>query len=257
MHVLWVVAFEEVRLVAVAAQQIRDLVVGAPAQHRGAGDLVAVQMQDRQHCAVPRRVQKMDSRPRSRQRSRFSLAVANHSNHEQVRIVECRAEGVSEHVAELTTLVNRPRRGHAHVTRHASRRRELPEEPMHAFRVLRDARVDLRIRAFEVDDVGVALDDEPIQVDVDEAEPGRRPPVPEQAWLDVLRPERLAQERIVLQVDLADGQVVGRTPVRVDVLQVHHCLVLLGVISGAAARSAGRSYASRSPMRSTLTSAGG
>src|SRR5438034_5526446 len=103
----------------------------------------------------------------------------------------------------------------------------------------------------------VALDDEPIQMDVDEAEPGRRPPVPEQAWLDVLRPERLAQERIVLQVDLADGQVVGRTPVRVDVLQVHHCLVLLGVISGAAARSAGRSYASRSPMRSTLTSAGG
>jgi hypothetical protein len=37
-----------------------------------------------------------------------------------------------------------------------------------------------------------------------------------QARLDVLGPERLAQQRIRHQVNLANGQVVGRTPVRVD-----------------------------------------
>ena len=46
--------------------------------------------------------------------------------------------------------------------------------------------------------------------------PGRRAPVAEQPRLDVLRLERLAQQRVVEQVDLADRQVVGRAPVGVD-----------------------------------------
>jgi len=34
-----------------------------------------------------------------------------------------------------------------------------------------------------------------------------------QARLDVLGPQRLAQQRVVLQVDLGDGEVVRRLPV--------------------------------------------
>ena len=257
-HVHRIVALEEVGLVAVTGHQTDDLLVGAPTQHRGAGDLVAVQMQDRQHRAVSRGVQKMNPLPRARQWSRLGLAVADHGDHEEVGIVEGGAEGVNEHVAELAALVDRSRRRDAHVAGHAARRRELPEEPMHAGAVPGDARVHLRVRAFEVhvrqdrrsamaragevDHVGVALDDEPIQVGVDEAEPGRRPPVPEEARLDVLGSERLAQEGIVLQIDLADGQVIGRTPVRVEISKVHHRLVLPGLIAGdAAASSAGSS----------------
>src|SRR3712207_8524191 len=40
--------------------------------------------------------------------------------------------------------------------------------------------------------------------------------VPEQPGFDVLRPQRLAQQRVVHQVDLAHGQVVRRSPPRVD-----------------------------------------
>jgi hypothetical protein len=36
--------------------------------------------------------------------------------------------------------------------------------------------------------------------------------VPEQPRLDVLEPQRLAQQRVVAQVDLADGEVVGGAP---------------------------------------------
>src|SRR6185503_13439536 len=58
--------------------------------------------------------------------------------------------------------------------------------------------------------------DDPVAVGVDEAEARRRAPVPEQAGLDVLGAQRLAQERVGLQIDLADGQVVRGAPVRVD-----------------------------------------
>ena len=74
-------------------------------------------------------------------------------------------------------------------------------------------------RAGQVDHVGVALVDQPVQVDVDQAQPGRRAPVAEQPRLDVLRPQRLAQQRIVQQVDLRDGQVVGGVPVALHALQ--------------------------------------
>jgi hypothetical protein len=40
--------------------------------------------------------------------------------------------------------------------------------------------------------------------------------VPEEPRLDVLGTQRLPEQRIVLEIDLADGQVVGRPPVRVE-----------------------------------------
>ena len=68
----------------------------------------------------------------------------------------------------------------------------------------------------DVDGIQVPGTDDPVEVGVDEVEPGRRAPVAEQPRLDVGRLERLAQQRVVEQVDLADGQVVGGPPVGVD-----------------------------------------
>jgi len=53
-------------------------------------------------------------------------------------------------------------------------------------------------------------------VGVEEVQAGRGAPVSEQARLDVLRAERLAQERVGEQVDLADRQVVRGPPPGVD-----------------------------------------
>jgi len=71
----------------------------------------------------------------------------------------------------------------------------------------------------DVDHVEVVLDDDAVQVRVDEVLPGRRATVPEQPRLDVREPERLAQQRVVEQIDLAAGQIVGGAPVRVDPLK--------------------------------------
>src|SRR5215208_6282293 len=107
--------------------------------------------------------------------------------------------------------------------------RELPEEAPHPRGVLRNIGVDLGVGAFEghvrqdgraavtragqEDGVEVVLPDQAVEVGIDEAEAGRGTPVPEEARLYVRRIQRLAQKRVVLQVDLADSQVVGGLPV--------------------------------------------
>jgi hypothetical protein len=52
-------ALDEVGLVAVALEQALQLLVADPCKHRRVGDLVAVEVQDRQDDAVPHRVEKL------------------------------------------------------------------------------------------------------------------------------------------------------------------------------------------------------
>ena len=59
MHHLRIVAFQRERLIAVAAHQILQLSVGNARQDRRVRNLVAVQMQNRQHRAIGRRIQKL------------------------------------------------------------------------------------------------------------------------------------------------------------------------------------------------------
>ena len=51
---------------------------------------------------------------------------------------------------------------------------------------------------------------------VDEVQSWCRAPVPEQPWLDMVLCQRLLEQRIVIEIDLADRQVIGGAPVRVD-----------------------------------------
>jgi hypothetical protein len=178
-----VVALYEVDVVAIAAQ---DGVVGRSAEHRRARDLVPVEMEDGEHRAVAHGVEKVDPLPRSRQRARLGLAITDDARHHEVGIVECSAERVHEGIAELSSFVDRTRRGGAHVARHAAGRRELAEQPLYAIGVERHDRVDLAVGAFEVhvgedggtavpgdvDDVGVAVADDAVQVHVQDAEAG-------------------------------------------------------------------------------------
>ena len=79
-HRLRIVAFDEIGAVAVAAHQLLELLAADAGQHRRVGDLVAVQVQDRQHRAVVARGRETccrasswpagRSRPRRRRRRR-------------------------------------------------------------------------------------------------------------------------------------------------------------------------------------------
>ena len=235
-HRLRVVAGDEARRVPVALQQRAQLVLGDPREHRRVGDLVAVEVQDRQHRAVARRVEELVRVPARRERARLGLAVADDAADEQVRVVERGAVGVHERVAELAALVDRARRLGRDVARDAAGERELAEQLAHALLVARDVGIDLGVAALQprrgdepgaavagpgdVHRVEVALDDRAVHVRVEEVEAGGGAPVAEQPRLDVLERQRLAQQRVVEQVDLADREVVGGAPPRVDALQL-------------------------------------
>lgn len=227
-----VVAGDEQGVVAVAAQQLVQFLLGDAGQDRRVGDLVAVEVEDGQDGSVVDRVEELVTVPGGGERPRLGLAVADHAGHHQVRVVEGRSVGVGEGVAEFAALVDGAGRLGGDVAGHATGERELPEERAHAFGVPAYVRVGVGVAALQPgvgEDGGSAVAgpphaqgaqvaglDHPVEVGVDEVEPRRGAPVAEQPRLDVLGDERPGQQGVGHQVDLADGEVVGRTPVRVE-----------------------------------------
>src|SRR5438105_800828 len=86
-----------------------ELIMRDSRQDRGIGDLVAVQVQDRQDRAVGGWIEKLVGVPGRGQRTGFSLAIADDAGDQQVRVVERGAIRVGQRVAELTALVDRAR----------------------------------------------------------------------------------------------------------------------------------------------------
>ncbi len=232
MHHRGIVAFDEVGLISLATEQGRYLVIAAAAKHRRPGDLVAVEVQDRKHGAVADRIEEVHAFPRALERTGFRLAIAHHADDEKIRVVERRTEGVREHISQLASFVDRAGCRNTDVARHASGSRELAEQPPHPRRILGNLRIDLGVgplevdigqksgpavpRAGEVDHACTGLANQPVQMHVDKTQSGRGPPVTQKSSLDVLGSQRLAQQRIVLQVDLTDSEVIGRPPVGIE-----------------------------------------
>ena len=229
-------ALDPVRLVAVADEQALQL-LARDARHDGrVGDLVAVQMEDRQDRTVRRGVQELVRVPRRRQRPRLCLAVADDAGDDQVGVVEGRAIGMGDRVAELAALVDGAGGLGRGMAGDAAREGELLEEDADALLVLGDVGIELGVRPLEVrvrdhagaavpgaadvDHVEVVRLDDAIQVHVDEVQSRSRPPVAEQARLDVLDRQRLPEHRVVHQIDLAHRQIVGGAPVLVHQLQL-------------------------------------
>ena len=228
-HRLGLAALDEIGRPSVALEQVAQLLVRDARQQRGVVDLVAVEMQDRQHGAVADRVQELVGMPRRRERSGLRFTVPHHHRDEQIGVIEGRAEGVGDAVAELAAFVDRARSLGRAVAADASGEREFLEELGHPFFVFALVRVHLRVGPFEVDrrqhargavagagekdGVEVVLVDQPIEMDVREAQAGARSPVAEQTLLDVLGLQRRPEQRIAAQVDHAGGQVRAGPPV--------------------------------------------
>ncbi len=231
-HLRRVVARDPVHLVPVALEQRGELRFGDAGEHRGVGDLVPVEVQDRQHRPIGHGVQELVGMPRGGERSGLRLTVADDAGDEQIGVVESGAICVGERVTELAAFVDGTGGLRGHVGRDAAGERELAEERAQPVLVLGDVRVDLAVGALEisvghrggaavpgphhVDGVEVPVADHPVHVGVDEVEPGGRPPVAEQPGLDVLRTQPLPEQRVVEQVDLTDREIVRRPPVGVD-----------------------------------------
>ena len=104
-HRLRLVAVDPVDGVAVALQQRRQLVVADAREHRRVGDLVAVQVQDRQHRAVAGGVEELVRVPAGGERAGLRLAVADDAADEQV--AGCRTRRRTR--ARASSRARRPR----------------------------------------------------------------------------------------------------------------------------------------------------
>jgi hypothetical protein len=68
----------------------------------------------------------------------------------------------------------------------------------------------------QIDGIEIVLPDQAIEMRIDEVQAGSGPKMSQEAWLDMLDFERLAQQRIGIEINLADGKIVGGAPVSID-----------------------------------------
>src|SRR5262249_33401576 len=109
---------------------------------------------------------------------------------------------------------------------------EFLEELKHPLLILALVRIDLGIRALQIDwrqharrtvaragqknGIEVILVNQAVEVDVSEAQPRTGSPVPQQALFDVLRLQGLAEQRIGAQIDHAASQIIASSPVPIN-----------------------------------------
>jgi hypothetical protein len=111
---------------------------------------VAVEVQHRQHGAVAHRVEELVDVPAGGQRAGFRFAVAHAGQGDQLRVVEHRAAGVGEHVAQLTALVDRAGGLRGAVAADVAGKGELLEEAPQPRGVLGFVGIDLAVGAVQV-----------------------------------------------------------------------------------------------------------
>src|SRR5262249_50448700 len=95
-HGLGLVAFNEVRFVAIARKQPGELFIAKAAEHRRISDLVAIQVEDGQYCTITSRIQKLVGVPTASHWPSFSLAIPYDTAGKQAGIVIHRAISVSD-----------------------------------------------------------------------------------------------------------------------------------------------------------------
>jgi hypothetical protein len=219
-HHLRVVARHEDRVPAAAAQELVKFGIFYASQDGGVADLVAVKVQDRQHGPVVGGAEELVGVPCGRQRAGLGLAVTDHARHDQAGIVERGAEGMAKRVPQLAAFVDRSWSRRRDVAGDAPGKRELGEELPEPGFILADVRIDLAVCALEVgiphqrrpavtgtsdiEHVQVILLDNPVQVNVDEILARCGAPVPDHKRFHMRQFERLFQQRIIVEVKLAD-----------------------------------------------------
>ena len=235
-HLLRLVALDEAHVPAVAVEELGQLVLGDAGENGRVMDLEAVQVQDGQDGTVPDGVEELVAVPGGGQGAGLGLAVADDAGGDQVGVIQHRAEGVGQGVAQLTALMDGAGGLRGHLAGDAAGEGELLEELLQALFILADVGVDLAVRPLqiglgdhgvaavagtgEVDHVQVVLVDDPVEVCIDEVLTRDSAPVTNDLFLDLGRFERLFQQGGVQKIQLAGGQIVRGPPVGVYLFQL-------------------------------------
>src|SRR2546430_6310959 len=138
-------------------------------------------------------------------------------------------------MSESPTFINRAGSCGRDVAGNAARKRKLLAKLLKAYFICRNVGIDFAVRAFQigvgaearpavsgtgnVNDVEVVFFNQAIEMNVDEIQSWSGAPMTEQAGLNVLELKRFTQERICVEIDLADREIVCGAPVGVNFAQ--------------------------------------
>ena len=193
---------DDQRMPAEALEQLRQLLVAHRLVDRRVGDLVAVEVQDRQHRAAGRRVEELVQC----QAPAVGPVSASPSPTMQATIRSGLSSAApnagGQRVAELAALVDRARHDRGDVAREAPGPGEVADQLREPRAVagqlgvdVLEAAVDPQVREVggravagtgHQQDARLGLEDQPVEPGVDQVDAGHRAPVAEQAVLDVL-----------------------------------------------------------------------
>src|ERR1700692_2115280 len=107
-------------------------------------------MEDGEHSAITRGIQKLIGVPTGGQRAGFRFAVPHDAADQQIWIVEGGAIRVSNGVSELAAFVNRTRSFGSDMARNSARKRKLLEQASESVFRLRNAGIKLAVSSFQV-----------------------------------------------------------------------------------------------------------
>ncbi len=88
MHLFRLITFHKIRRPTAASKKLFQFLMLDAGQDSRIADLVAIEMQDRQHSPIGNRVKKFVGLPCGCQRTRFRFTVANDTGNDQIGIVE-------------------------------------------------------------------------------------------------------------------------------------------------------------------------
>src|SRR5277367_1246569 len=202
MHALGFVTLDKVWFVAISGEQMSQFFITETPKHGRICDLVAIQMQDGQYRTVPSRIEKLIGMPTGGQRTGFGLTVSDNAAGQQIRIIENRPIGMRDGVPQFPAFVNRPWSLRRSVAWDSPGKRELLKQFAHPLFVLLNVRIELSVSALEIgsgydawtamagsgdiDHIQVVLLDDPIEMSVDEIEPGSCTPMTQKPGFHML-----------------------------------------------------------------------
>src|SRR5262249_6957732 len=119
-------------------------------KERGVIDLVAIEVQDRQHGAVGDRVEKLVAVPASGEGTSLGLPVTHHNYGNKIRMIIDGAIGVRDAIAQFAALVDAAGRFGSAMAAYAARERKLFEEALHPRYVFAHVGINLGVRSLKI-----------------------------------------------------------------------------------------------------------
>ena len=124
--------------------------MGDAGEDGGVGGLEAVEVQDGEHRAVNDGVEELVGVPGGGQGAGLGLAVAHHAGGDEGGVIQHRAEGMGQGIAQLAPLIDGAGGLGGHVAGNAAGEGELLEELLHSLQILADVGVDLAVSTLQI-----------------------------------------------------------------------------------------------------------